>query len=532
MTKRKFTERFGKDKASRAECWVDVGESGKKKGDEDAEFLKQIIVYEIEDEESKTKIWISPGLKEEVCDAQKDPMGLSDFFSCPRIPLLATTTTDSMYPTPDYLIWEGLADELEYTTKRLSAMVECVRFVGATAAQYNKDVKNMLALSDGQLWPIANWAQFTDKSGFKGIIDWFPFEKALDAIPVLSTQQDKLLSIIFEITGVPDIVRGASDPNETLGAQKEKVRWVGIKSEVKQQDVQRFCREILSKMAEIIFQPGLFSDDTIALMDGLSQRPVDEQAIWQDALNLLRDDRLVTFRVDIETDSTIARDEEADKAARMEYIGALNQLMANVQQISQFRPELMKPVVESALFAIRAFRTGRSLEGVWEQAIKSMEENDAKAAEEAQANPPPPPPELMKLQVEQQAIQQKSEQGQAELELKHSVAKAELEVKHAELNIEMMKLKDKSQLDSMVHDLEVFKEQFKQALDSKLAELEEAKTTLTQREKLIEEHRLQKQQGIDAMKEMTARENAINDRLKIGVEAKKLSQPTLPEIGR
>ena len=124
----------------------------------------------------------------------------------------------------------------------------------------------------------------------------------------------------------------------------------------KQQDVQRFCREIIAKMAEIIFEPGFFSDETIRLMAGVDQMKPEEQELFYPALQLLRDDRLRTFRIDIETDSTIAQDEQQNLEAWAKYLEGLNVIFSSVANLRQFAPEMMKPAVETAIDAVRQLR--------------------------------------------------------------------------------------------------------------------------------------------------------------------------------
>lgn len=412
MTRAELRARFG-DIAKEVELdHIPTGSKRSKLTPEEQEFLAQAEVLEIWDSEAKQTIWISEGYKKGPLDQKPDTLHLKDFFPCP-IPLLATTTTDSNYPTADYKIYERLADEVDYVTKRISSLIDCVRFVGAIAAQYRKDMDNILKLNDGEVWPIDAWQQFVEKEGFKGIVDWIPFDRCVEAIEPLMKYRDDLLTKIDMIIGIPDIVRGMTDPNETAEAQQRKSRWTSVKLQQRQADVQRFCCEIVNKIAEIIFEPGLFTDETIMLMSGFQQLSQEDQQLFPQALDLLRNDRLRTFRVDIETDSTIAIDEQEDQNARMGYIAAIKDIISNVQAISEFRPELMTPVVESALFAVRSFRTGRPLEGAWENALKKIEENDAAAA----ANPPPPPPdpEQVKGQIAMQ-LEQMKEQFTMQLE--------------------------------------------------------------------------------------------------------------------
>jgi len=576
MNRRQLMDRFGE---AGKECKLQNFKEQvdrRRKLEDDEQFLMQAEVWEIEDLESKTKYWISRGYKEAPLDEQKDPLGMSDFFSCP-IPLLATTTSDSTYPTPDYVIYERLASEVDWAIKRRSSVFECIRVVGATSAAYNKDVKEMLKLSDGQLWPIANWAKLVEDKGFAGIIDWMPFDQAVAALAPMSQYIDDLLQKIDAITGVPDFAHGVTDPNESVASIQKRAQFTQPKIVTRQQDVQRFCREIVRKIAEIIFEPGLFSDETIALMYGLEQRKPEDQATFPQALQLLRDDRLRTFRVDIETDSTIATDEAENQARWAQYMQSVTSIFSNVAEIQQFRPELMHPMLESALGAIRSLRTGRNVEGAWERAIGEIEDADA----QAKANPQPPPPDpsiqiaQMKQQIEQYKIQSDAElkaqelqweqyktqydwqfqQGQEQLKqyievqkLQQESAKTEgeLAVKHEANQIDAQEQLTRGQIDKIIADMDIFQAELKNKLEAqKIAmqtaieadrlEFEKKAQLLQVQEKIMEERRLSGDQQLEHKRMLLEHKQAMHEvklakAEKIGKEESKAESAKLPDI--
>lgn len=561
------------------------GYTKKKQQEDNVEFLKEAEVYQIQDEDSKKYIWVSPGYKKAPLKVLDDPLKLNDFYSYP-VPLVATCTTDSNYPTPDYVIYRGLARELESITDRISSMIDCIRLVGATASQFYTSLTNILKKPDGQLVPIDNWPEFTEKNGLKGVIDWVPFDTAVSAIPTLVGQQKNLLEQIFQITGIGDIARSVSDPNETAAAQQEKSRWTSIKIQDSQQDVQRFCREICSAGGQIIFEPGLFADQTIELMCGLAQMTPDEQANFYPGLELLRNDRLRTFRVDIETDSTIAMDEKAEQASRMEFLNVITGIVQNIQNVVQFKPELLNPIVETALFAANSFRSGRSVAGSWEKALKTIEDQQKQALE----NPPPPPPDYQMLQIQvmqqeaqthameaqtkaqsiqmeaqvkmqeaqarvqidqtdaqirgqvamlegqvkQQTIQIEAQEKMQQLQLDNKKIDLDYEINSKKVQIEAAKVYSQEQIDKMDLELKQFVQQFEQVYRDKELKLETAKILLDEKEKLLEETRLRQQEKDDshkmALKEAKDAEKIAREEAK-PKEAPALSAPIHIHVG-
>lgn len=575
MTRRELMDRFGeKGKECKLQNFKEQVDR-RRKLDDDEQFLMQAEVWEIEDLPSKTKYWISRGYKEGPLDEQKNPLNISDFFSCP-IPLLATTTSDSTYPTPDFVIYERLASEVDWAFKRRSAIFETIRLVGATSAAYNADVKNMLALNDGQLWPIKNWAKFIEDKGFAGIIDWMPFEQAVAALGPMTEYINDCLQKIDAITGVPDFAHGVADPNESVASIQKRAQFTQPKIVVRQQDVQRFCREIVRKTAEIIFEPGLFSDETIALMYGLAQRKPEDQATFPQALALLRDDRLRTFRVDIETDSTISTDEADNQARWAQYMQSVTSIFSNVAEIQQFRPELMHPMLESALGAVRSLRTGRNVEGAWERAISEIEDADA----QARANPQPPPPDpslqiaQMKMQSDQAKLQldaqlksqelqweqyktqydwqfeQSQEQFKQYIEvqkLQQESAKTEgeLAVKHEANQIDAQEQLTRGQIDKILADMDIFQAELKNKLEAqKIAmqaaieadrlEFEKKAKILEVQEKIMEEKRLAGDQQLEHKRMILEHKQAMHEVKEAKAERakgdKKTESPKAPDI--
>lgn len=531
---------------------VPLGKSNKKRGttEEDQQFLQQAEVWLVEDKEEKQRIWFCEAYKDRPLKVEDDVIGFKDFFSSPD-PLLATTTGDSMYPTPDFVIYMRLADELDYVTKRLMSIADCVRLVGMAAADVNKDIKNMLKLNDGQLWPYTQWAQFMqDKGGLAGAINWFPFDQAAAVIPLLTQYRDDVMSQINLITGIPDLAQGDTDPDETATAQDRKSDWAIPKLREKRDAVHRFCRQIDTKLAECIFNnDGLFSDDTIALMCGVYQMQPEDQAMYPQALALLRNDELRTFRVDIETDSTIAVDEEDEQAARMNYMQTLSTLVGEIESVSQFRPELMNPILESAMWAVRAFRSGRSVEGAWEKAIDQIEDNDAQQAAAAAAQPPTPDPEVMKQQLAQQEFEDKQQyqlaqqnleerkQGFTEQQetqklqfdqqkhaednqLKLQIAEMTDSIQSQNVQIQGFKVSSEAQQKQTATNLKAIQDKFSQFADSQMIELDKTKTAilahgalLDDKRQQMEDKRQQQQDHLDALKTVNEHIGRLSDHM-------------------
>src|SRR5579864_1326386 len=100
MTRDELVDRFGEDKG-RA-CPLDWKADGAgDTADKDTQFAKA-CVYEIWDRIRRQVFWVCKAYTDDCLDIREDPLGLRDFFLCPR-PLLGSCGPDSIIPTPDYV---------------------------------------------------------------------------------------------------------------------------------------------------------------------------------------------------------------------------------------------------------------------------------------------------------------------------------------------------------------------------------------------------------------------------------------------
>ena len=142
--------------------------------------------------------------------------------------------------------------------------------------------------------------------------------------------------------------------------------------------------------------------------------PVPPPSVFDQAVALLKNDKLRGFRIDIEDQSTIAMDDEAEKAARVQFLKSVGDYISSAAQIPpQMAPAMLPLLGKLLLFGARAFRAGLEMETAIEDAITKLSEQAAQ-----QAANPPPNPEMIKAQSEAQRSQEeislKREQMQAD----------------------------------------------------------------------------------------------------------------------
>lgn len=413
--------------------------------DEDplAYYYKKAVVWEIWDSETKQRIYISESYKEDVLEAGPPPVNFHNFFPCPR-PLCTVTASDKYLPFPDYEQYKDQAEELDHLTTRITGLIRALRVRGVYDASFKSLQKLLQDGGDNQLIPVESWASFAQTGGLKGAFDLVDITMISNALLQCYEARDRIKADLYEITGLSDIVRGASDPSETATAQQLKSQWGSLRVRDRQSEIQRFVRDIMRLKAEIIAEK--FDQKTLAEMSGMQLMtaqqkamadqqaamqamqtgqpppPPSEEPTWDDVMGLLRNDRLRRFKVGIETDSTIYADEMAEKQARTEFVQAVTQFVAATGPVVQQAPALAPMFSEMLLFAVRAFKAGEQLEDVIEQSIQAASQT--------------PPPGNQEAEVQQQELEVKKQEIAIDRELglqDNQLRAAEIETQRMEM---------------------------------------------------------------------------------------------------
>ena len=450
---------------------------GPKKNDstEQRERTHKAAVYEIWSKRDRKVFFISRAYGEAPLAVKEPFYRLKKFFPCPR-PCYATLTNEKLVPVPDYVFYQDQAEEIDDLTARIGKLTDALKLVGIYAGEQQAMLSQMLSPQvDMKMIPVENWAMVTDKKGVAGMVDWFPVAQVSTVLQGCIELRSQLIQDVYQITGISDIVRGATDPNETATAQQIKGQWGGLRIRDRQQEIQRFARDVIEIDGEIIAQQ--FSPETLASMTDMdlpsgadkaqaqqvvaqveqqrkaieiaaqqaqaqgldaSQLPqppdvpedvarTAEAVSWDDVVGLLRNNELRDFKIDVETDSTIQVDENAEKEARTELLGTVGNA---IKEIAVLPPQLMPLMGQLLLFTIRSFRAGTAVEDQIEETIDQMTE----AAKQPQQ--PAPDPVQMKAESD---IKAKSALTEADIQNSAKKADAEIQIMRAkaleEINI-------------------------------------------------------------------------------------------------
>jgi hypothetical protein len=472
LTRQEARERFHKtsgDEYQNAEYRVDkdTQEVGGADNRERAKF------WEIWDKADRRVVWVAKGC-ENILDEDDPHLELREFFPCPK-PAYGTVQRGSLVPVPDVLQYKDQLDEINLLTGRIHALsdaLEAKGFYPAGGAELADAIQTAVSTHTAGrvLVPISNWAAF---GGSNEVIIWLPIDMIAQTITTLVTLRKQIIDDIYQITGLSDIMRGATDPQETLGAQQMKSQYGSTRIRDKQDEMVRLARDLVEIATEII--TGKFATPTMIDMaqtqlptaamqkkqiDGLAKQLQDQQRAMQmieqlpqvqqmaqqnpqqvqqvkqqgqqliqqgqqaikkimeqptldQVLKLLKDGRMKSFVLDIETDSTIIPNEQAEKQQRTEFVSMLAQLLPQLSQLMTVQPKTAEFCGELLKFSVAPFRAGRTLDGAVDDLVEQMKQ----MADQPQQDSPAVAQNKTALQIETMKDQTAQAKIKADAEL-------------------------------------------------------------------------------------------------------------------
>lgn len=425
MTRAQGIDRFGTKFRKVDLTWSPPGEN-RAEHDEDDEVIRRAEVTEIWCKSERKVVFIGNPLQDPVVlEMVPDPLGLAGFFPCPQ-PLFGTMTSGTLVPVPDYKEYRDQARELDDLTGRIQALTSAIRMNFGYNARFPELSRIFDEGMENQGIAVEDWAAFATNNGMAGAFSFVPIDAMIATLQSLIEARQTVKTDLYEITGIADIVRGSSAPEETATAQRIKGRYAGMRLSERQFAVARFVRDMLRLTGEVIAEK--FSEKTLwqvsnfSAMDHGNEPP---EVVFIRAVDLLRNERQRGFQIDIEDQSTIALDDGEDKRDRMEFLAALGQFIGNAVQLPPaMAPALLPMLGKMVLFGARGFRIGAEMEVTIEDAMTGL----AKQMEQQAQQPPQPSPEMIKAQADAHRMQMESQikqtQAQAALQVEGIKAQA------------------------------------------------------------------------------------------------------------
>lgn len=450
LTKSAFISRFGEELAKKIP--FDTRPEDEKKGEMagDDSQLSRACVYEVWDKETKKALWISKSYPEPL-DEKDDPLGLEEFFPCPK-PLYATLTNESLIPVPDFSLYQDQARELDTLAERMDGLIQSLQVKGVYDSATPSLSRIFTEGVNGTLIPVDNWAAFAEKNGLKGSMDIVDLKPIYEALQACYKAVQEVLKQIYDLTGLSDIVRGQSNANETATAQQIKGQYASLRLKAMQGEVAYFATQLIRLKAQIICAK--FSTEAIAKMAAVDQLSQADQQLLPQAAQLLLGDRFQNpdadpgpnptrdFRIEVNADSMIQTDEQQEKENRVEFITAQATFMEKALPMAQASPEITPLIASLWKFGVQAFKVGKTLEGEFDQVIDQLRQ----AA--SQPKQPKPDPEMERVKADQQAqmarVQADQQTQQARLQFEQQKLQMEnmMEINRARMDMQLEQQKN------------------------------------------------------------------------------------------
>ena len=512
MTREQLRENFG-DIANRLPLNVSSAEADHNEdeeswqggeNDEGQKYLGQ--VWEIWDKNSRKVYFISPDLPEQMLRVADDPLHLSGFFPI-ATPLMFFPKISSLEPVPLYAAYEGQAKELNRITLRIARIIEALKVRGFYDSTVG-GLDRVLEADDNELIAAENVVAMQQGQTLDRSIWLMPLNELVLVLQQLYTQRDQIKQIIYEITGISDIIRGSSSAYETATAQNYKNQWGSLRLRRLQKQVSMFVRECLRVMGEIATR---MQPETLIKMTGLpfprqaeqqqaqmmlqqlqgqaqqlqmmaQQDPRAGQQLqalegqmkqyqavlnkpnWETILQFLQNSVVRNYRIDIEANSTIEPEAAEDGQKLGEFLNAFAQFMNGIAPLVQQGYLPIEAGREMLLAITRKYRFGEDVEDSLKQITMPQQQGDDKgkaAEQEAQA----------KIQQIQQKGQVEAQKGQMDLALKQlqlqqkqKEAEMDMALKAQELQVKQQEIAMKEQLGRVKAEAQIRQTMANQAL--------------------------------------------------------------------
>lgn len=433
-----------------------------KDGDDASKKRQGIKVHEYWDDYEKEAFWFAEDGSDfikpksyyvpEADDADyEDDADLNGIYNLEKFfplvePAIMNAPTDEFWPIPEYY---QLTEIFEDIHQIFSRMVETTRAIRVLLL-FDNNIDGLQSLingaSDRTAIGVPNLAQSLVASGgsLSNAAQYLPMEDLVNALGTFYQALEQRLNTVYKLTGTSDLLQGLiTDPTQrTFGERQMTEKYALNQLAEPQAKMAKFARDAYQLLAEMALKN--FNDASLDMYIMPQTLDGDHQSRYRAALGLLKDNQK-RFRIELETDSTIALNEEFDKKMRLELVNALTAALEKTASTAQSSPALVVVELHAMKYLIQGYRQGKMFQNEITQAI----DNVIKQAEAAAQKPA--------FNKDEAANQTKAQ----ELQLKQQEIQATNQLKQYEIDsderIEIAKLQQNERMASLESQMEQFK---------------------------------------------------------------------------
>lgn len=557
----------------------------------DDKFEGKAELHEIWCEATGKVYWLQKSGEKTIIESSEPPTKFEKFYPCSVISQSADP--DSVVPVSDYAHVRDQILEVERLTTRIHAVTQAIRTNFLYDAAMGPTVEQLFS-GDLKGTPIINWPSYKGRGGLQAGVEFYPVEPFVNALNTLQGARGAALQQLYETLKVSDLLRGTSEQYKSATANRLENQWSSLGLVVRQNMFSKFISDAISNLgtiiaeqfdAETILEIGdadALIEPTILIPPAPPAPPMPEMSpegmppgdtgmmppmappsppapdplqkideMKQQIMDLLRDDKKRSYRIQIASDSMIAIDQQQQQQDGAMLIQQAGQFFDQMRGLVDQYPPLLDFSISLFQNMIKRMKGGKELDGIFTKAMQQIGEI-AKAKEEAAKQPPPPDPTTLevqgrlqiaqvesqaKIQVMQMEMQDKATKNQlayqeqqlkmqrdqlsAQLDIQKqqteeyfkqqelALAQQEVQVKQSAVQVDMLKVQAMSASDANKQAIQQETNRMSQILEIQKLELEQMRMRLSESEKLMEERRLASEQQIERVRlQMDAIERA------------------------
>ena len=439
-----FKERFGAGKMQGVEFKEQTPEEneGRDSDKDEHSVTKEAVVYEIWHKKTNKAFWYAPGAPE-ILDQKDDPLKLDGFWPSPK-PLIANCATKLFMPTADYILAQDVYNQIDELYTRITMITQAVKVVGLYDQSMEANLGRMLKEGvENDMIPVDNWAMLMEKGGLQGVIGWFPVAEVVGTLQTLRSVLGEQLELLYEVTGMSDILRGANTQQYTSdGTNQLKAKFGSIRIQSMQEELARFASDLQSLRAEVIAKH--FSVQSIAQQSSAQYIPAADRPRVGNAIALIKSPQL-PWRVNIRPESIAMADYAQLKSERTEFMTAIATFLQSAQAMLGAAPEAAPLLLEMLKWGMAGFKGADVLEGTMDRAIDAANQALAQRAQGGQDVPE----SVQTERAKQQTIQMQQQGDQQKIITK---AKADMAAIQAKMQAKIQEIMVDAQRDSALED--------------------------------------------------------------------------------
>lgn len=424
---------------------------------DDGKDVYGTVVYEVWDKRTREIFFLCADWTPKLLKEEPDLLQLKSFFPLPGI-LQFTAKPGRMEPTTLYQYYRNQAEELNRVTVRLNRVLSAIKVRGAYHSLLGEEMKQILSSDDTENALVAaqNSGFLAQGGGFDKAIWLLPLEKLIVVATQLYQARQQIKQVIYELTGISDIIRGSNVASETATASDLKNKWGTIRLRLMQNHTANYVRDLYRLAVDAgtkVISPEqwreitqldyptesekLLGQQQLAYWQEMPPDPATQQKIqgllqkpsMEEILGKIANDQNRTYTINVQTSSTIDLDTAADKGEINEFMNGFGQLMAGLQPLQALGPSGVEASKQIMLAVVQRFKFGYNI-------IDSL-----KAIQ-----PPGPPGADPAVQAQQQAKMQEIQvnlqisQAKAQAAIQETQSKSALTIQQIELEKEKIAL--------------------------------------------------------------------------------------------